>query len=43
MSPSLKIGILRDVFHRYGKGENLTVCILFWPDGPPTVSKQDYM
>ena len=28
---------------RYGHGENLTVCFLLWPDGPPTVSKQDYM
>eukprot|EP00095_Tigriopus_kingsejongensis_P002266 maker-scaffold633_size121756-snap-gene-0.27 protein:Tk02266 transcript:maker-scaffold633_size121756-snap-gene-0.27-mRNA-1 annotation:"tachykinin-like peptides receptor 86c" len=27
----------------YGRGQNLTVCLLLWPDGPPTVSKQDYM
>ncbi len=31
------------VHFRYRKGENLTVCFLLWPDGPPTVSKLDYM
>ena len=27
----------------YDNGENITVCLLHWPDGPPAISKQDYM
>ena len=27
----------------YEEGNNVTVCFLLWPDGPPTVSKLDYM
>ena len=27
----------------YEEGNNVTVCFLLWPDGPPTVSELDYM